>query len=201
MITLITPYKMGNFLLCYRVVLAPLIRQRSYGNIPQSHAILYYSQRTTKGGLLIGEATVISESGIGYKDVHGIWTKEQVEAWKPIVNAIHAKGGIFFFSQIWHAGRGSNKDFQPNEQDPVSCTDKLLIPQIRPDGLDDEHFTSPRRLTTNEIPQFVNEFRLAAKNAIEAGFDGVEIHKANGYLIDQFVKDQINDRNDKYGGS
>ncbi|WMV52025.1 hypothetical protein MTR67_045410 [Solanum verrucosum] len=141
MIPLMTPYKMGNFELSHRVVLAPLTRQRSYGNIPQSHAILYYSQRSTKGGLLIGEATVISETGIGYKDVPGIWTKEQVEAWKPIVNAVHAKGGIFFLSN------------------------------------------------------------LASRNAIEAGFDGVEIHGANGFLIDQFMKDQINDRNDKYGGS
>jgi len=108
MIPLMTPYKMGNFELSHRVVLAPLTRQRSYGNIPQPHAILYYSQRSTKGGLLIGEATVISETGIGYKDVPGIWTKEQVEAWKPIVNAVHAKGGIFF-CQIWHVGRVSNK--------------------------------------------------------------------------------------------
>ncbi|XP_049400636.1 12-oxophytodienoate reductase 1 isoform X4 [Solanum stenotomum] len=199
MIPLMTPYKMGNFELSHRVVLAPLTRQRSYGNIPQPHAILYYSQRSTKGGLLIREATVISETGIGYKDVPGIWTKEQVKAWKPIVDAVHAKGGIFF-CQIWHVGRVSNKDFQPNGQDPVSCTNKLLIPQIPYDGLD-EHFTPPRRLTTDEIPQIVNEFRLAARNEIEAGFDGVEIHGAHGYLIDQFMKDQVNDRSDKYGGS
>ncbi|WMV52031.1 hypothetical protein MTR67_045416 [Solanum verrucosum] len=200
MIPLMTPYKMGNFELCHRVVLAPLSRQRSYGNIPQPHAILYYSQRTTKGGLLIGEATVISETGIGCNDIPGLWTKEQVEAWKPIVNAVHAKGGIFF-SQIWHAGRVSNKDFQPNGQDPISCTDKLLAPQILSNGIDVAHFTPPRRLTTNEIPQIVNEFRLTARNAIEAGFDGVEIHGAHGYLIDQFMKDQVNDRTDKYGGS
>ncbi|TMW99676.1 hypothetical protein EJD97_002123 [Solanum chilense] len=199
-IPLMTPYKMGKFELCHRVVLAPLTRQRSYGNIPQPHAILHYSQRSTNGGLLIGEATVISESGIGYKDVPGIWTKEQVEAWKPIVDAVHAKGGIFF-CQIWHVGRLSHKDFQPNGQDPISCTNKPLTAQTRSDGIDVEQYTPPRRLTIDEIPQIVNEFRVAARNAIEAGFDGVEIHGAHGYLIDQFMKDQVNDRSDKYGGS
>lgn len=199
-IPLMAPYKMGNFQLSHRVVLAPLTRQRSYGNVPQPHAILYYSQRTTQGGLLIGEATVISETGRGYKDTPGIWTKEQVEAWKPIVNEVHAKGGIFF-SQIWHAGRVSNKEFQTSGQDPISCTDKPLAPQIRSNGLDVIHFTPPRRLTTNEIPQIVNDFRIAARNSIEAGFDGVEIHGAHGYLIDQFMKDQVNDRTDQYGGS
>uniref|UniRef100_A0A0E0P9N4 NADH:flavin oxidoreductase/NADH oxidase N-terminal domain-containing protein n=1 Tax=Oryza rufipogon TaxID=4529 RepID=A0A0E0P9N4_ORYRU len=124
-----------------RVVLAPLTRQRSYGNVPQPHAILYYQQRTTKGGLLIAEATGISDTAQGYKDTPGIWTKEQVEAWKPIVDGVHAKGGIFF-CQIWHVGRVSNNRF-----------------------------------------------------------DGVEIHGAHGYLIDQFLKDQVNDRSDKYGGS
>ncbi|MCD7465672.1 12-oxophytodienoate reductase 2 [Datura stramonium] len=199
-IPLLTPYKMGNFQLSHRVVLAPLTRQRSYGNVPQPHAILYYSQRTTKGGLLIAEATGVSDTAQGYKDTPGIWTKEQVEAWKPIVNAVHARGGIFF-SQIWHVGRVSNTDFQPNGQDPISCTDKPLTPQIRSNGLDVAQFTPPRRLTTDEIPQIVNDFRLAARNAIEAGFDGVEIHGAHGYLIDQFMKDQVNDRSDQYGGS
>ncbi|KAK6778450.1 hypothetical protein RDI58_025168 [Solanum bulbocastanum] len=90
---------------------------------------------------------------------------------------------------------------KPNGQDPVSCTDKLFTPQIRSNGIDVAHFTPPRWLTTDEIPQIVNKFRLAARNAIEAGFDGVEIHGAHGYLIDQFMKDQINDRNNKYGGS
>ncbi|KAJ8570933.1 hypothetical protein K7X08_037905 [Anisodus acutangulus] len=198
-IPLLTPYKMGNFQLSHRVVLAPLTRQRSYGNVPQPHAILYYSQRTTKGGLLIAEATVISDTAQGYKDTPGIWTKEQVEAWKPIVNAVHAKGGIFF-SQIWHVGRVSNKDFQPNGQDPISSTDKPLKPQIHADGAVAQ-FKPPRRLTIDEIPQIVNDFRLAARNAIEAGFDGVEIHGAHGYLIDQFMKDQVNDRTDQYGGS
>ncbi|KAF1002699.1 12-oxophytodienoate reductase 1-like [Apium graveolens] len=190
-VPLITPYKMGNFQLSHRVVLAPLTRIRSYGNVPQPHAALYYSQRSTKGGLLISEATGVSDTAQGYPDTPGIWTKEQVEAWKPIVDAVHAKGGIFF-CQIWHVGRVSNTGFQPNGQDPISSTDKRV---------DDAQCTPPRRLSTEEIPQIINDFRLAARNAMEAGFDGVEIHGAHGYLIDQFLKDQVNDRTDKYGGS
>lgn len=135
-----------------------------------------------------------------YPNTPGIWTKEQVEAWRPIVDAVHAKGGIFF-CQIWHSGRISNKIFQPNGQAPVSSTDKVLAPQLQDNGVDVLEFTPPRRLRSDEIPEIVNDFRLAARNAIEAGFDGVEIHGANGYLIDQFLKDQVNDRTDEYGGS
>ncbi|XP_048332512.1 12-oxophytodienoate reductase 2 isoform X1 [Ziziphus jujuba] len=199
-IPLLTPYKLGNFNLSHRIVLAPLTRQRSYNSIPQPHAILYYSQRTTNGGLLIAEASEISDTAKGYQDMPGIYTKEQVEAWKPIVDAVHAKGGIFF-CQIWHGGRVSNSVFQPNGQAPISCTDKPLTPQILTNGVDVAQYTPPRRLRTDEIPGIVNDFRLAARNAIEAGFDGVEIHGANGYIIDQFLKDQVNDRTDQYGGS
>ncbi|KAI3765582.1 hypothetical protein L2E82_15620 [Cichorium intybus] len=190
---LITPYRMGKFELSHRVVLAPLTRQRSYGNVPQPHAILYYSQRTTKGGLLISEATGVSDTAQGYPETPGIWTKEQVEAWKPIVDAVHAKGGIFF-CQIWHVGRVSNTGFQPNGQAPISSSEKEL-------GIDVAQFSPPRKLSTEEIPLVVNDFRVAARNAIEAGFDGVEIHGAHGYLIEQFLKDQVNDRTDHYGGS
>ncbi|XP_004294509.1 PREDICTED: 12-oxophytodienoate reductase 2-like [Fragaria vesca subsp. vesca] len=197
---LLTPYKLGKFDLSHRIVLAPLTRSRSYGNVPQPHAILYYSQRTSKGGLLISEATGVSDTAQGYPDTPGIWTKEQVEAWKPIVNAVHAKGGIFI-CQIWHVGRVSNSGYQPNGQAPVSSTDKPLTPQIRGNGIDVAQFTPPRRLRTDEIPQIVNDFRLAARNAMEAGFDGVEIHGAHGYLIEQFLKDEVNDRTDQYGGS
>lgn len=197
---LLTPYKLGNFQLSHRVVLAPLTRQRSYGNVPQPHAILYYSQRATKGGLLISEATGVSDTSQGYTDTPGIWTKEQVEAWKPIVDAVHAKGATFF-CQMWHCGRVSNKGFQPIGQDPVSSTDQQITPPKSSGGFGVEKYSRPRRLSTDEIPQIVNDFRLAAKNAIEAGFDGVEIHGAHGYLIEQFLKDQANDRTDKYGGS
>ncbi|XP_008219067.1 PREDICTED: 12-oxophytodienoate reductase 2-like [Prunus mume] len=198
-IPLLTPYKMGKFNLSHRIVLAPLTRQRSYNNIPQPHAILYYSQRTSQGGLLIAEASGVSDTAQGYPDMPGLWTREQVEAWKPIVDAVHAKGGVFF-CQIWHAGRVSNSGFQPNGQAPISCTDKPLTPQLQTNGVDIAQYTPPRRLKIDEIPQIVNDFRLAARNAIEAGFDGVEIHGAHGYLIDQFMKDQVNDRTDEYGG-
>ncbi|CAA2963701.1 12-oxophytodienoate reductase 11 [Olea europaea subsp. europaea] len=195
-IPLLTPYKMGEFDLSHRVVLAPLVRNRSYNNIPQPHAALYYSQRTTKGALLITEATGVSATALGgFRDTPGIWTKEQVEAWKPIVDAVHQKGGIFFM-QIWHAGRVSNYSFQPNEQAPISSTDKGITP-----GHEGGEWSPPRRLKTDEIPGVVNDFRLAARNAIEAGFDGVEIHGAYGYLIEQFMKDEVNDRIDEYGGS
>ncbi|KAJ8758557.1 hypothetical protein K2173_000278 [Erythroxylum novogranatense] len=199
-IPLLTPYKMGKFDLSHRIVLAPLTRQRSYKNVPQPHAILYYSQRTTKGGLLIAEATGVSDTAQGYPETPGIWTKAQVEAWKPIVDAVHAKGGIFF-CQIWHVGRVSNEGFQPNGQAPISSTDKPLAHQVRASGVGVADFTPPRRLRTDEIPSIINDFRTAARHAIEAGFDGVEIHGAHGYLIDQFLKDQINDRTDQYGGS
>ncbi|KAM7515324.1 hypothetical protein LguiA_004907 [Lonicera macranthoides] len=199
-IPLLTPYQMGNFRLSHRIVLAPLTRQRSYNNVPQPHAILYYSQRTTKGGLLIAEATGVSDTAQGYAFTPGIWTKEQVEAWKPVVDAVHAKGGIFF-CQIWHVGRVSNRVYQPNGQDPISCTDKPLAPTPSFDGIGVDEFAPPRRLTEDEIPDIVQHFRLAARNAMEAGFDGIEIHGANGYLVDQFMKDHVNDRTDKYGGS
>ncbi|KAK4476814.1 hypothetical protein RD792_015974 [Penstemon davidsonii] len=183
----------SNF--CDRIVLAPLTRSRSYNNVPQPHAVVYYSQRATKGGLLITEATGVSDTAQGYPHTPGIWTKEQVEAWKPIVDAVHKKGGIFF-CQIWHVGRVSTYDFQTNGQAPISSTDKGVTP-----GLDGVDWSPPRRLSKEEIPSIVNDFRLAARNAIEAGFDGVEIHGANGYLIEQFLKDQVNDRTDEYGGS
>lgn len=192
-IPLLTPYKLGDFQLSHRIVLAPLTRQRSYNNIPQPHAVLYYSQRATKGGLLLSEGTGVSDSAQGFLHSPGIWTDEQVEAWKPIVDAVHAKGAIFF-CQIAHVGRVSNTDFQPNGQAPISSTDRGLT-------LDAAQFSPPRRLRTEEIPQIVNDFRLAARNAIKAGFDGVEIHGGHGFLIDQFLKDRVNDRTDHYGGS
>lgn len=200
-IPLLTPYKMGKFDLSHRVVLSPLTRQRSFGNIPQPHAILYYTQRTSKGGLLIAEGTVISRTALGYPDTPGIWTEEQVEAWKPIVDAVHAKGGVFF-CQLWHVGRVSNEEIQPNGQPPVSSTDKGINAKPTPAaGFGLSHYSPPRRLRTDEIPQIVEEFRVAARNAIKAGFDGVEIHGGYGYILEQFMKDQVNDRTDEYGGS
>ncbi|XP_028806516.1 putative 12-oxophytodienoate reductase 11 [Neltuma alba] len=197
---LFIPYKMGTFNLSHRIVLAPLTRTRSYNFIPQPHAALYYSQRTTKGGFLICEASGISETAQGYPNTPGIWKREHVEAWKPIVDAVHEKGGIFF-CQLWHAGRVSNYNYQPNGEAPLSSTDKPVRPKIQADGSRISKHPPPRRLRTDEISTLVNDFRAAAKNAIGAGFDGVEIHAANGYLLDQFLKDQVNDRDDIYGGS
>lgn len=198
-IPLLTPYKMGQLELSHRVVLAPMTRQRSYGNVPQPHAAVYYAQRATAGGLLITEATGVSDTAQGYSDTPGVWTAEQVEAWKPIVDAVHAKGAVIF-CQIWHVGRVSTFEFQPDGQAPVSCTDRKVSPQMSFDGRLEE-FSPPRRLAVEEIPGIVDDFRKAARNAIDAGFDGVEIHAANGYLIEQFLKDSANDRSDEYGGS
>ncbi|BBG95970.1 hypothetical protein Prudu_004641 [Prunus dulcis] len=180
-----------------KVVLAPLTRMRSYNTVPQPHAILYYSQRTSEGGLLIAEASGVSDTAQGFPDCPGLWTREQVEAWKPIVDAVHAKGGVFF-CQIWHAGRVSNSAKWAGSN---LLYRQATYPQLLANGVDVAQYTPPRRLRTDEIPQIVNDFRLAARNAIEAGFDGVEIHGAHGYLIDQFMKDQVNDRTDEYGGS
>ncbi|XP_027908907.1 putative 12-oxophytodienoate reductase 11 [Vigna unguiculata] len=186
-IPLLTPYRLGKFNIAHRIVMAPLYRARAYNNVPQPHAILYYSQRATKGGLLIAEANSISPSSKYTPNSPGIWSREQIEAWKPIVDAVHAKGGIFF-CQIFHVGRASEEDGEV----PVSSTNK---PLKSGSGM------QPRALETDEIPSIINDFRIAARNAMEAGFDGVEIHGAHGFLIDQFLKDQVNDRRDKYGGS
>lgn len=195
-IPLLTPYKMGQFELSHRVVLAPLTRCRSYGNVPQPHAAVYYSQRATRGGLLIAEATGVSATAQGFPESPGIWTQEQVEAWKPIVDAVHRKGAIFV-CQIWHVGRVSTNELQPNGDAPISSTDK----QISPDAKSGTAYSKPRRLRTDEVPGIVDDFRRAARNAIQAGFDAVEIHGAHGYLLEQFMKDSCNDRTDQYGGS
>ncbi|XP_050211229.1 putative 12-oxophytodienoate reductase 11 [Mercurialis annua] len=197
---LLTPYKMQIFDLSHRIVLAPLTRMRSYNFTAQPEAILYYSQRTTTGGFLIGEAAAISDSAHGLPNSPGIWKREHVDAWKPIVEAVHRKGGIFF-CQLWHAGRASDFCLMLNGQPPISSTDKAIGAKVFIDGTTPADFPAPRRLREEEIPQIVNDFRIAARNAIEAGFDGVEIHGANGYLIDQFLKDTVNDRRDEYGGS
>lgn len=161
----------------------------------------YYGQRASPGGLLISEATCICPEGHGYPNSPGIYTKEHIEAWKPIVKAVHDKGGVFFL-QLWHVGRASHPDYQPNGAAPVSSTTKPLSEAwevYTPKG-GPFKYTPPRALAKEELPGIVAQYAQAAKNAIEAGFDGVEIHGANGYLIDQFLKDGINDRTDEYGG-
>ncbi|KAH0637626.1 hypothetical protein KY289_037541 [Solanum tuberosum] len=190
-IPLLTPYKMGRFNLSHRVVMPPMTRNRSHNNTPQPHAIEYYAQRATKGGFLISESASASDISQGSPNMPGIWTEDQKEAWKPIVDSVHRKGGIFF-CQIWHPGRISNSRLNnwwflwTNAAAPHdgACVEPTL-----------------RQLSTCELAHIVDDFRIAARNAIEAGFDGVEINSANSYIIEQFFNDQVNDRSDEYGGS
>ncbi|KAL6222044.1 hypothetical protein ACLB2K_005436 [Fragaria x ananassa] len=201
-LTLFSPYKMGKFNLSHRVVLAPMTRNRALNELPQPAMAEYYSQRSTPGGFLISEGTSPSDQSSGFAHVPGIYTDEQVEAWKKVVDAVHAKGAIIF-CQLWHVGRASHQVFQPGGGSPISSTSNPISKKWQvqlPDGSYDAH-PEPRRLETHEIPLIVEQYRQAALNAIRAGFDGVEIHSAHGYLIDQFLKDGINDRTDEYGGS
>ncbi|XP_060180900.1 12-oxophytodienoate reductase-like protein [Lycium barbarum] len=190
-IPLLTPYKMGRFELSHRVVMPPMTRNRSYNNTPQPHAIEYYAQRATKGGFLISESASASDISKGSPNMPGIWTEHQKEAWKSIVDSVHSKGGIFF-CQIWHPGKLSD-----------SRLNNFLFgwaPVAVPD--DGEYVKpTPRQLSTNELSLIVDDFTTAARNAIEAGFDGVEINSANSYIIEQFLNDQVNNRTDEYGGS
>ncbi|MCO5569222.1 hypothetical protein L7F22_022933 [Adiantum nelumboides] len=204
---LLARLKLGNILLSHRVVLAPLTRCRALNYAPQDAHQEFYGQRATKGGLLITEAVAISQEGIGFPHSPGIWTEEQLQGWRRVVHAVHNKGG-YIFCQLWHVGRASHTYYQPKEDSkgllcgPVSSTTKRVPEpwQIRlPDGIMAE-YSQPRALHTHEIPKVVEQFRHAARNAMQAGFDGVEIHGAHGYLIDQFLKDGINDREDEYGG-
>ncbi|CAI7838542.1 unnamed protein product [Closterium sp. NIES-53] len=200
-IPLLTPYQMGPFSLSNRVVYAPLTRCRALGFVPQPAAATYYAQRTVPGQLLISEATAVVQEGIGYPNVPGIYSREQVEAWKPIVKAVKDKGGVFF-CQIWHSGRASHQDYQPGGALPIAPS---AIPITSGDkvythtGAHD--YPTPRAMSEADIRAAVLQFRVAARNAMEAGFDGVELHGANGYLIEQFLKDSSNKRTDRYGGS
>ncbi|KAI4376497.1 hypothetical protein MLD38_014253 [Melastoma candidum] len=199
---LFAPYKMGNFNLSHRVVLAPMTRCRAIDGIPGPALAEYYSQRTTPGGFLISEGTMICDTAAGFPHVPGIYTDDQVNAWKSVVDAVHAKGGIFF-CQLWHVGRASHAVYQPGGSAPVSSTEVPVSERWRilmPDGSYGV-YTKPRALRESEITEMVNHYRLAAVNAIRAGFDGIELHGAHGYLIDQFLKDGINKRSDRYGGS
>lgn len=197
-----TPFQLGRFHLHHRVALAPLTRCRSYNNVPQPHATLYYSQRATCGGLLITEATAVSETSYGYPHTPGVYSDEQVEAWKPIVKAVHDKGA-FFVCQIWHVGRASHTAYQPGGAPPPSSTNKPIKTGevVLPTGEGTAPFSTPKAIATEDIPLYVEQFRVAAGRCIEAGFDAVELHGAHGYLIEQFLKSSVNDRTDQYGGS
>jgi len=195
---LMTPVHLGPYTLRNRVVMAPLTRMRSGpGNVPRALNAMYYAQRAS-AGLIISEATPVSPFGHGYYDTPGIHTKEQAEGWKQVVRAVHEKGAKMFL-QLWHVGRMSHPDLQPGRVSPVGPS---------PLASNDYAYTKegpkphpvPRPLRTEEVRDIVREFRLGAELALDAGFDGVEIHGANGYLLEQFVASGSNHREDEYGG-
>ena len=197
--SLFEPYRLGDITLSNRIVMAPLTRNRAVaGNVPSPLAVKYYSQRAT-AGLIVTEATQVSDTAQGYQDTPGIHTPEQIEGWKPITEAVHAKGGRIFI-QIWHVGRVSHRSLQPGGAAPLAPS---AIRAETKTYVDNQFLPvdEPRALETHEIAGIVDDFRKAAANAIAAGFDGVEIHGANGYLIDQFLRDGANKRTDAYGGS
>lgn len=190
---------MGPLRLKNRAVMAPLTRSRAEaGNLPSSMAATYYSQRAG-AGLVITEATQAGSGGQGYIATPGIYSEAQVQAWKKVTDAVHQKGGLIFV-QLWHVGRISHPDFRGGEL-PVapSAIAPRGVQTYTAQGLKD--IPVPRALRTDEIPALIEEFRQGAKNAKAAGFDGVEVHGANGYLLDQFLEDGTNERKDQYGGS
>ncbi|WP_017655203.1 alkene reductase [Fortiea contorta] len=198
-INLFSSYQLGNLELPNRIVMAPLTRNRAgEGNVPHSINATYYAQRAS-AGLIIAEATQVSPQGQGYPFTPGIHSPAQVEGWKLVTDAVHREGGRIFL-QLWHVGRISHPDFQPEGALPVAPS--AIAPPgnvVTFTGL--KPYVTPRALETAEIPEIVEQFRQGAANALAAGFDGVEIHAANGYLIDQFLRDSTNSRTDEYGGA
>jgi N-ethylmaleimide reductase len=196
---LFQPYDLGPLKLANRIVMAPLTRNRAAaGLVPGPFATEYYAQRAS-AGLIIAEATQISPQAQGYQDTPGIYTPAQIAGWRVVTDAVHAKGGRIFL-QIWHVGRVSHVDLQPGGAAPVAPSailagTKTFVNNAFADT------SMPRALSLAEIPVLIADFRQAAANAIAAGFDGVEIHAANGYLLDQFAKDGANHRTDAYGGT
>lgn len=196
---LFDPVSLGSLNLANRIVMAPLTRSRATDDgVVGDLQATYYAQRAS-AGLIIAEATNISQQGRGYALTPGIWTDEQVAGWKKVTDAVHAAGGKIV-SQLWHVGRFSHPDLQPNGEAPVAPS------AIKPEG---QTYTNdgmvevptPRALETDEIPGLIADYVRAAENAKRAGFDGVEVHSANVYLLDQFIRDSSNHRTDCYGGS
>ncbi|MBB4565939.1 alkene reductase [Rhizobium leucaenae] len=200
---LFEPTKLGDISLANRIVMAPLTRNRSPNAVPNDLNVKYYAQRAT-AGLIITEATAITHQGQGYADVPGLYTKEAIDGWKKVTDAVHANGGKIVV-QMWHVGRISHTTLQPNGGKPVSSTSRRANAKtylVNSDGTGAfADVSEPRALEASEIPGIIEDYRKAARAAIEAGFDGVEIHGANGYLIDQFLRADVNDRTDQYGGS
>lgn len=196
--TLFDPIKIGELELRNRIVMAPLTRCRAEpGRVPGALMAEYYVQRAS-AGLIISEATSVAPMGVGYPNTPGIWSDEQVAGWKNITDAVHANGGRIVL-QLWHVGRISDPVYLNGERPvaPSAIKPKGHVSLIRPM----KEFETPRALETAEIPGIVEAYRKGAENAKAAGFDGVEIHAANGYLLDQFLQDSTNQRTDQYGGS
>lgn len=203
MSSLFDPVQAGDLHLSNRIVMAPLTRNRAPDAVPRDITATYYAQRAS-AGLLITEATAISHQGQGYADVPGLYGTEQLDGWKRVTQAVHAEGGKIVV-QLWHVGRVSHTELQPEGGKPVAPsaiaakTKTVLIKDGVPTFVDT---SEPRALDVGELPGIVHDYAVAARNAIEtAGFDGVEIHGANGYLLDQFLKSGSNKRTDDYGGS
>jgi len=195
---LFEPLALGDLVLPNRVVLAPLTRSRAgESRVPNALMAEYYAQRAS-AGLIITEATSVSPQGVGYAGTPGIWSPEQVEGWKGVTRAVHDAGGRIFL-QLWHVGRISDPIFLDGEAPvaPSPITPAGHVSLVRPQ----RPYTTPRALNTEEIPGVIEAYRQGAENAKAAGFDGVELHGANGYLLDQFLQDRTNQRTDQYGGS
>ena len=201
--TLFDPVQVGSLHLANRIVMAPLTRNRSPDAIPGPFAATYYAQRASSG-LIITEATAISHQGQGYSDVPGLYGTEQLDAWKKVTHAVHAAGGKIVV-QLWHVGRVSHTSLQPGGGAPVAPsaiaakTKTVLIKDGKPEFVET---SQPRALRADELPEIVHSYQIAARNAVDtADFDGVEIHGANGYLLDQFLKSGSNQRQDDFGGN
>ena len=194
---LLEPLSIGGLQLANRVFMAPLTRCRaSAGRVPNALMRGYYVQRAS-AGLILSEATAVTAMGVGYPDTPGIWSPEQVQGWKMITDAVHAAGGRMFL-QLWHVGRVSDPSYLDGAMPvaPSAIAPRGYVSLLRPK----RSFVVPRALETSEIPAIVEAYRKGAQNAQAAGFDGVEIHGANGYLLDQFLQDGSNHRTDQYGG-
>lgn len=198
MSVLLQPLKLGDLTLANRVIMAPLTRARAgAARLPNELMATYYAQRAS-AGLILTEATSVDPMGVGYANTPGIWSQEQVEGWKKITSAVHAKAGKIFM-QLWHVGRISDPMFLNGALPvaPSAIAAKGHVSLVR----SEKPYVTPRALETGEIKSIVEAFKLGAENAKKAGFDGVEIHGANGYLLDQFLQDGTNQRTDQYGGS
>ncbi|MGO1120030.1 alkene reductase [Rhodovibrionaceae bacterium A322] len=196
---LFNPIKVGDLELKNRIIMAPLTRNRAGdGNVPQDLNATYYQQRAS-AGLIITEATQVSPYGQGYPATPGMHSPEQVAGWRKVTSAVHQEGGKIF-AQLWHVGRISLPEYQPDRGTPVAPS--AIASRQEPFSLEGAtEYPVPRALELEEIPDIVEAYRQGAEHAKAAGFDGVEIHGANGYLLDQFLKDGSNQRTDRYGGS